>query len=108
MKVGEGRTAVELKADKLHEGLAVSLTGGRSHIGAVVLAADGQVRVLRREHHRDEELAIPLAKAVAAATKSPVLCYCGVHIDDATPEEIAQIRKNAEEAGKKLVAEMRK
>ncbi len=107
MKVGKGRTAVTLDIKRLSEGMIVSVTGGKSHIGVVVMAADGEIQVWKREEHEEEEIAINVTKAFAAKTTEPILCYCGIHIEEAKPEEIEQITKNAETAAKRYTSKMK-
>lgn len=108
MKVGTGRTAVTLDVKKLDEGCVVSLTGGKSHIGGVALYSDGKLSFLKRKNHRDGELAQEVARIIAEKTKEPVLCFCGIHIDAATKEEIGKIVDNSVTAAKNYAGMMKR
>lgn len=77
----------------LDEGLHVLLTGGcRTHVGAVTLAEPGcPPRTLLRQSHRDDVLSTRWAAALSDALHTPVCAACGVHYDDATPDQIRTI-----------------
>ena len=62
----------------------VSVTGGDApHIGAAALCADGEIRRLDRNGHREGELAAELAERVCAV--------CGIHFDGISRAEIASV-----------------
>ncbi|MCL6431114.1 MAG: hypothetical protein K6V36_09665 [Anaerolineae bacterium] len=100
------------------DGLVVSLAGGeRPHVGAVAVAAPyasprhpGRTRastsVLVLTGHRDDEVARPLAEYVARQTGQVAVVAVGLHVDDATPEEIAALTENARKALEGLLARL--
>ncbi|MDO5117273.1 MAG: hypothetical protein Q4D34_02150 [Eggerthellaceae bacterium] len=79
--------------------LAITVYGGSSHhIGAVALAQpeDDPVRqatvsVLAAFGHRDDEVARRMAKQLAGFLHCTVSASVGIHIDDASSDEIAII-----------------
>lgn len=70
----------------------VSVTGGDApHIGAAALCADGEIRRLDRNGHREGELAAELAERAAARLGCCVCAVCGIHFDGITRTEIASV-----------------
>lgn len=97
--VGHGRLAVRLEIRALGRDLLVTVTGGQAHAGAIALAAPGMalpegVNLLVLPPHREG----PLARECAARLTEAAGCTCvvvaGIHIDEATPAEIATIVTN--------------
>jgi hypothetical protein len=81
----------------------VALRGGdKAHIGSVAMAhprpsltgagRSATVSTLNRMGHKDDFLANPIAQKVAARMDCTVACAAGVHVDDATPTQIAAIQ----------------
>ena len=81
----------------------IALRGGdKAHIGSTAMAVprpsltgvgrSATVSTLNRTGHKDDFLANPIAHAVAARLDCAVTCVAGVHVDDATPEQIAAIQ----------------
>lgn len=75
--------------------------GTRPHVGTAVLAVprpslSGQgmsatVSRINCTGHLDDEVAAVVARRVAAVRACVVACTCGIHIDDASPEALAEI-----------------
>lgn len=106
---GKGRCRVFCRVFNTGAGLIVHLLGGtKPHVGAVALgiprpSLKGQGRsattsVLTVLNHKDDELARPAATDLAAGYNCPVVVIAGVHIDTATPAELALIQANARHA----------
>jgi len=53
--------------------------------------------------HRDDVIAVPIAKNLAASFNCVCIVTCGIHIDNATPDEISQIMQMSE----KLLAKIK-
>ncbi|MDO9537814.1 MAG: hypothetical protein Q7J68_05810 [Thermoplasmata archaeon] len=96
---GEGKHKVWLDKIELEHGIVYVLGGGgRSHIGGAVYAEPGEgEKVIKLEDHRDLEVLIPIAREASAKYGLPVLATGGIHIDNATKEEIEHIVKNCKE-----------
>ena len=70
----------------------VSVTGGDApHIGAAALCADGEIRRLDRNGHREGELAAELAERAASELGCCVCAVCGIHFDGISRAEIASV-----------------
>lgn len=85
--------AIWCQAEQLDSGLHVLVTGGcRTHIGAVSVAEPGKdTKTMTFPGHKDQFVSEPWAKALAEKTGARVCVVCGIHYDDATKEQIAEI-----------------
>ena len=95
----------------------VALRGGdKAHIGSTAMAVprpsltgvgrSATVSTLNRTGHKDDFLANPIAHAVAERLNCVVACVAGVHVDDATPEQIAAIQAAVPEVIERICAIM--
>lgn len=108
---GTGKYAVNITVLGTNgAGLAVFVRGGdRPHMGGVAVASPGiklHGRVLSScdlwavtvPGHKDMELAQKIAKKLCKATGEPISVSVGVHVDDATPNDIKCLCDNADKA----------
>jgi len=108
---GTEKLRISAEAWPSGEDWIVSVQGGETpHVGAVALAcpcappADtageitGFVSVLTAPGHRDDELARKLALQMCKVLQRNISLSVGIHVHNATREEIAILIKNAEEA----------
>lgn len=97
VRVGRGRTAVALAVWAQGRDLLLSVTGGEGHVGAVAVATPpsgtepAQIVV---PGHREGALAREGAARLAAATGRGCAAVVGIHVERATPAEIAEIVAN--------------
>lgn len=115
---GIGRHQVAAVALATGAGITVSLTGGEwPHVGAVGLGVPRPSRrepertsasssVLTVTGHRDDALAKPLAELVASRLGQVAVLVVGLHVDDATPEDISRLTENARQALERLLARL--
>jgi len=105
ISVGEGKYRVWVKEEILDNGIILIVGGGQvSHVGSIVLAEPGQkTQVITRSGHKEEKIARDFAEKLCVKRKIPVLCVCGIHIDDATKEDIKILGSNAEKLLKKVL-----
>lgn len=115
---GEGRWRVEGAALATGAGVTLHLYGGeRPHVGAVAMAVprpslrdpartSATASVLAVTGHKDDELAKPLAELAAARLGQVAVVVVGVHVDAATPDDIARLSANAREATTRLLAQL--
>ena len=96
---GEGKYKVFLEEKKIDEDIIFILGGGeRSHIGGVVICEPGKKsQVIRLEGHYDDIVLKPIAEAACKKYKTKVVSVGGVHVDDASKEEIDLLVKNCKE-----------
>jgi hypothetical protein len=92
---------VKLETHMLGEDLLVVLTGGqRPHCGAVALAVPykqtASCSLLSMPQHKDGDLAKPLDERIAKRTGKNVVLVAGLHVDNATPDDIQMLVDNSE------------
>ncbi|MFZ5644384.1 MAG: hypothetical protein ACOY46_12410 [Bacillota bacterium] len=112
---GSGKHRVILSATVTEDGIICALLGGdKPHLGAVVLSvprpslanpteASCTSSVLPLVGHKDDEAAKPLAEMIARVTGSPVSVAAGLHINNASPDDIEKLLKNTRDCGVRLL-----
>jgi hypothetical protein len=104
-KIDDGKFSLEGAAILCGRDLSVTICGGAAHIGAAALGvarpslsapdkASACVSVICVTGHRDDELARSAADYFAAAYNCVVSVSVGIHIDDASADDIQRIRDN--------------
>lgn len=106
---GSGKYIVNISIhDTNGSGLAVFVRGGdKPHLGGVALASPGielhgkklsscDLWTITVPGHKDAELAQRIAKKICIASGEPVSVSLGIHVENATPEEIELICRNVE------------
>lgn len=103
LRSGQGPMTVVLRAQRLGDDWVVTLSGGtRHHVGAAAVAqprpslkGDGMISatasVIALLGHKEDELARWAALRLAAQLNAAVVVTAGIHVDDATPEQIQQL-----------------
>jgi len=112
ISAGQGKYKVWLKEEKLDNGIILIVGGGEvSHIGSVVLAEPRistrkriscAFQIINVRGHKEEKIARSFAEKICLQRKKPVLCTCGMHVNNATKKEINMLVDNAEKLLKKL------
>ena len=117
---GEGRCAITLEATVAPngQGIACFVYGGEvPHVGGTALAAPGPLlngkRLSRADvwtatvpGHKDAQLAQTVARRLAIAFQTGVSVAAGVHVEDATPDDLRLIGANADAAVEELLHEL--
>ncbi|MBN1861718.1 MAG: hypothetical protein JW840_09690 [Candidatus Thermoplasmatota archaeon] len=98
---GRGKYKVWVQRHKIGEDFVFFLGGGeRSHIGGIVIAEPNKKpKAIRLTGHYDDLVLIPIAEAACKKYQRKVVVVGGVHVDNATKEEIVLLVENC----KKLV-----
>lgn len=93
---GEGKYKVFLEKKELDDDLIYILGGGeRSHIGGMIFCEPGKEPiVVKLEGHYDYRVLEPIALEASKKYSKKVLAIGGVHIDNASKEEIKILVKN--------------
>lgn len=108
--LGEGMYALEASVTKTSNGLSVTLCSvEHGHIGAVAAAvpANDTAELLScttLPTHRDDAPAKELALKLAEHYGTPAVVSVGMHIDNATKEDIQKLVANATALGDKIIA----
>lgn len=93
---GTGKTALNYEITQVGQDFLILLTGGDAHIGCTAIGDDGRLCVYTPKSHRDDALAIPLAKKVSETFHCVCTVVAGFHLDDINREEIQTVMANAE------------
>ena len=109
---------VQIVAIPCGRDLSMTITGGTEpHIGAVAIGIgrlpderpmqySAGVSVITVPDHKDDVVAKMAAKELADALHANVTVSCGIHIDDATKEELILLQENVKEALRKIRTEV--
>lgn len=114
----ESGVRLTLRAIQAGTDLVMVLTGGdKPHAGAVAVAiprpclADPQATsattsIIALTGHKDDELAKPLAAEAARCLGRVVVAVAGVHVENATACQIAEVAEAASHLGRKAIADL--
>jgi len=93
---GDGKYKVWFEEKKIGDDILYVLGGGeRTHIGGIVVCEPNKdSHVVRLEGHYDDIVLKPIAEEACKKYKTKVVAIGGVHIDNATKEEIDKIVEN--------------
>ena len=112
-EAGEGKYRISAVAIRCGRDWSVCVCGGeKHHVGAVSLAQyepdrdSATVSTLTAFTHRDDAVSARFAKALSAAFRCNVSVSVGIHVDDASPDELRLLGENSEACLKKLLALM--
>lgn len=93
---GTGPTALHYEIIPIGNDWLILLTGGDAHIGCTAIGDDGRLCSYTPQSHKDDALAIPLAKKVSQTCHCVCTVVAGFHLDGITQEEIAAVIANAD------------
>jgi len=101
---GRGKYKVWLQRHDIGDDLVFFLGGGeRSHIGGVVIAEpEKKIKAIRLTGHYDDMVLQPIAEAAYKKYKKKVVAVGGVHVDNATKQEIDILVENCKKLAKKI------
>ena len=93
---GTGKHQVHLERKEIGDHLLFVLTGGQQpHLGGMVVCEPGKdPNVIALGSHKDYIVLRPLAERACEKYKTTVAVVGGIHIDDATEEDIEKIINN--------------
>jgi hypothetical protein len=96
---GEGKYRVYLDKKQIDSELIYILGGGeKSHIGGVVICEPGKKpQIIRLEGHYDDIVLQPIAEAACKKFNTKVVVVGGVHVDNASKDEINILVENCKE-----------
>jgi hypothetical protein len=96
---GEGRYRVRLRSYEIGDDRLVIITGGEEeHIGSATLIVNrGDLQTMIKKGHKDHIISEKMANIIYDTIEKDLLVICGIHIDDASTEEINRLVRNAKE-----------
>ncbi len=110
--VGNGRTRVEILITSLDQGLVIYFGGGLSHVGSVVygepyMRDDGSfgctISMINPLKHKEFIIAMELCETLVTTCGIPVVVIGGIHVENATETEIAEIIENVRNVSAKII-----
>ena len=111
LRVGSGRTRVELELKFQGRDILILVTGGKAHVGAVAVWDSREIYdpavVTELPGHREGPLAVECAETLGRALGRTVAAVVGIHQDNATREEIAAIVANVRQGVVELAKNQR-
>ena len=108
ISAGLGKYRVWLKETTHGDDIVLFLGGGeKPHLGSVVLSEPGKKpvvinRKIKNITHKDWIVAKPIASKVSKKRNKPVVCIAGIHIDNATKEDIEKLKENCRKLEEKI------
>ena len=93
---GTGPTALHYEIIPVGNDWLILLTGGDAHIGCTAIGDDGRLCSYTPQSHKDDALAIPLAKKISQTFSCVCTVVAGFHLDGITRAEIAAVVANAD------------
>mgnify|MGYP000000565399 FL=1 len=113
-KASGSKYQIELLAVFCGPDLSVTICGGTGyHVGAIALGCarpikegrerSATVSVICAYEHKDDEAARQSAKYLATTLKCRVSVAAGIHVDNASEDELDLLMKNSEDACRELV-----
>ena len=98
IRVGEGRYSVRLESYNIGNDMLIVITGGEEdHIGSATLIEEkDHVQTIIKKGHQDHVISEKIANIIYDTIEKDLLVVCGIHIDDASKEEIAILVDNAQ------------
>lgn len=112
LSLSQGRLRLEMRVFCLGRDMHVLLSGGEAHLGVVALAApdsggkeagNGWAHVLTLPGHREDQLALRMARRLARELDRVVCVSAGIHYPDISREEIAGVETLAEALTQALI-----
>jgi hypothetical protein len=107
---GVDRTRVTLTTSPIGNDLIVCLFNDQGHIGAVAVSDYSKpenrpsTSVITRLGHKDDSVAYSAAYRLCKMLKQPVCVIAGIHVDNITAVEIAEITRNCDKLVDKLIS----
>jgi hypothetical protein len=108
---GEGRTKINLLAYHMGNDFIISIFNKNAHIGAVALSQKDPISglvstsIITALGHKDDVVAQRTAYLISKRTSNATCAIVGIHIDNATEEEIKMLMDNSESLVLKFLIE---
>lgn len=114
---GDGKHHVDLWWHDTGRGVIIVLTGGESpHIGGVVVSTPreslrgGAIScdscVIPLTAHKDHIVGQQVAEAICCATNVPVSVSAGIHVDNATSDDLLEFQRNCAALASELIDQL--
>ncbi len=117
-QAGEGRHKIKMLVTITDEGLVTQIFGGeKPHVGAMALSlprpglanpekVSCNTVVVPLLGHKDDEVAKLVAEQIVKVWENPVVAVAGIHVDDASKEDIETLINNCMETIRSLTNDL--
>jgi hypothetical protein len=106
IEFGDNELKVICEYKYIGDDLLVIIFNENPHIGGVSLFC-GEMHTIHKPHHKDHIISQKISKKLGEVLKKDVLVICGIHIDNATKDQIDLVIKNTEKCIQKLIKEIK-
>jgi len=98
ISAGEGRYTIRLESYNVGKDMLIVISGGEEdHIGsATLIETKGHLQTIIKKGHQDHIISEKMANIIYDKIGKDLLVVCGIHIDDASNEEIDMLVDNAQ------------
>ncbi len=106
ISAGEGKYTVRLESYGIGKDMFIVITGGEEeHIGSATLIEEkGYLQTMIKKGHQDYVISEKMANIIYDTIEKDLLVVCGIHIDDASKEEIDILIDNAQTCVKRFLS----
>ena len=110
ISAGEGRYSVRLESYNVGKDMLIVITGGEEeHIGSATLIEEkGYLQTMIKKGHQDHVISEKMANIIYDTIGKDLLVVCGIHIDDASKEEIDILIDNTQACVKRFLSQLAK
>ncbi len=111
VRIPDGKHTVSASAVVMSDSICVLLTGGeKPHAGCAVLSVtygdSVKTDFVAAPGHRDQDVACSLCEKICVKTGMTVSMTAGLHIDNASGQDIKHLSENAEKAADVLIQKL--
>ena len=103
---GLGKYMISLTHFNIGEDMLVIITGGDEHIGGISLLENNSFSSISKKNHKDTYVTKMIAPIIYNALHKDVLVICGIHLDDATEEDINIVLTNTHQCVEEFLKEI--
>ncbi len=98
ISAGEGKYTVRLESYTVGKDMLIVITGGEEdHIGSATLIEEkDHLQTMIKKGHQDHVISEKMANIIYDTIGKDLLVVCGIHIDNASKEEIDILVNNAQ------------
>lgn len=106
---GKGRCKVWAEATCAGDDILLYIWGGeRPHVGSASLCTSGEPASISVPGHMDHVVSHEAAKRVHSATGKRCLAIAGIHVDNASHEDIEELVENSRRCVDAIISELKK
>ncbi len=94
IRYGKEQYKITLQFFDIGNDLLLIITGGKEHIGSASLIDNNHLSTLNKIGHKDDIISRQVAPLISKKIKKDLLVVCGIHLDNATQQDIKILTHN--------------